>query len=586
MSPESEAGSEREQFHPNMIHLLRKEEDGKNRIPTKEPVPNINHWQLELRLKAEGDVLNLYVINKTSERDEGRMIEETDLLFSVDVGPNRVIRLGKDKRNLHLTILHPKTEKRAKGEEISLDKIVKERIQDDQARAEVQKRFQGKNSKNLKKVQLKVEAFDLLSNNPIDSAISEVIRDKQSKDFGSLELKYVRPQVSCCQGGRDILVVTEHPVKKGTVLPVFQLFDAGGVRQKEAEEKWVSQPRVLEEDDRTIRFLSPKQEHYDNWSHFSLKLKLKRSDVSDDSESISSCDFKYNQHDSTVLQIKDQLTRQTFSVCYHCNSGSLDGDQTGLTGAALPHHSGPGLKRRRMSSNTNRAQVVSNNSPVVHSVLVPPAPVPVMMDDPEMVNVYVGSLNMDGEIPSVNLSQMLEAAPQTIEIEKNWQKLDEDEKSSSSLNTPDPEMDMETFDFPTVNPRDVQPPRNVVPDGSQPRQRIVDMEQQEQRSVARRPPPPPPSGLPSRGLRWWTVQSLCGDDQEAHDVLRSGGRAGLRRKFQVLLRHYQIPVILLLALLLGLLGPVSPENRLAVLAASVLAVGFIIYQNISQVNGE
>ena len=159
MSPDSEGGRERDQFHPNMIHLLRKEEDGKNRIPTKEPVPNINHWQLELMLKTEGNVLNLYVVNKPSERDEGRNIEPTDLLFSV--GPDKVIKLGKDKRNLHLTILHPKTEKRAKGDEVSLDKIVKERIPDDQARAEVQKRFQGKNSKNLKKVQLRCEVFQL-----------------------------------------------------------------------------------------------------------------------------------------------------------------------------------------------------------------------------------------------------------------------------------------------------------------------------------------------------------------------------------------------------------------------------------------
>ena len=59
MSPHSEGKSETEQFHPDMIHLLRKKEDGKDRIPSKEPVPNINHWQLELRLKSEGGLFNL-----------------------------------------------------------------------------------------------------------------------------------------------------------------------------------------------------------------------------------------------------------------------------------------------------------------------------------------------------------------------------------------------------------------------------------------------------------------------------------------------------------------------------------------------
>ena len=606
MSPDSEAGSERDQFHPNMIHLLRKEEHGKNRIPSKEPIPNIQHWQLELMLKIEGNVLNLYVINKTSERDEERMIEQTDLLFPVIPGKDKVIKLGKDKGNLHLTILHPKTEKRAKGDEISLDKIVKERIQNAQERAEVQKRYQGKNSKNLKKVQLKCEVFDLNTDNLIDSAISEVIRDKQSKDYGSLELKYVRPLVSCCEGGRDVLVVTEHPMKKGTVVPVFQLFDDRGDRS-EAEEQWLKQPQVSEEDDRTIKFFSPKQENYEKWSHLSLKLKLRRSDVGDDSESISSCSFEYRQHDSFQFPvISDLQSGKTSLVCLYCNSGILDGDQTGLSGAKIPQHSGPGLKRRRMSSTTNRNQVVVNHSSVIHSVLVSPPPVSVVMEEPDMLQTYVGATTcsslknqqMDGEIPSVNLSQAqpcgenweaefptalsAPAKPQTIDI---WQKLDEDEKSSSSLNTP--EMEDEPFTFHTVNPRDVQPPRHVVPDGFNPRQKIVDPEQQEQRSVRRRPPPPPPqSELPSRGLRWWTVQSLCGDDQEAQDVFRWGGGAGLRRKIQVVLRHHQIPVILLLAFLLSFIFPLSPENMIAVLAASVLAVGSIIYQNLSKVNGE
>ena len=92
MSPGSEGGSEREQFHPNMIHLLRKQEDGKDRIPAKEPVPNIDHWKLELILKTEDDFLNLYVINKTSEKDENRNVEPTDLLFPV--GPDKVIKMG------------------------------------------------------------------------------------------------------------------------------------------------------------------------------------------------------------------------------------------------------------------------------------------------------------------------------------------------------------------------------------------------------------------------------------------------------------------------------------------------------------
>ena len=35
-------------MHPNMIHLLRMEAEGKNRVHSKESFPNIRHWHLEL----------------------------------------------------------------------------------------------------------------------------------------------------------------------------------------------------------------------------------------------------------------------------------------------------------------------------------------------------------------------------------------------------------------------------------------------------------------------------------------------------------------------------------------------------------
>ena len=78
---ELERGSEQDQLHPNMIHLLRKEEEGKNRVHSKEPVPNIRNWQLELQLRNERH-LNLYVRNKTSEKDEERKVGIQRVTFS------------------------------------------------------------------------------------------------------------------------------------------------------------------------------------------------------------------------------------------------------------------------------------------------------------------------------------------------------------------------------------------------------------------------------------------------------------------------------------------------------------------------
>ena len=364
-----------------MIHLLRKE--GKNRAHHLEPVIHWSHWQLELQLRREGDDFVLYVRNKTSQEDEKRIAEEShrikelDRLFSV--GPDRLLRLGTRKNNLHLTVILAKSIKRGRGDVTSLDTIVRERIafsgnhsinQNDKVRDEVEKRFQGQNSKNLKKVQLKCEVFNLRDNTLIDTAISDVIRDTKSKDYGSLELKDVRPRVSCREGGQNILVVTEHNVKPGTVVPVFQLFD--GDNRSLVEEQWLIQPKVLEEDERTISFLSPNQKNYDKWSHLTLKLKLRRKDDSDDSESISSCNFKYHQHESSQLQIQDQQSEEIFSVCFYCNNGLLDEDQTGLVKASLPQHSGPGLKRRKISCNATRNQIANNTPPPIANPISPP----------------------------------------------------------------------------------------------------------------------------------------------------------------------------------------------------------------------
>ena len=95
--------------------------------------------------------MNLYVRNKTSEKDEERKvgIQKSDFLFSVE--SNSIISVGREKRSLHLTILRPKTEERAKGDEISLEKIVEERIQNKQIGIQIKEKFQGKHSKNLKK---------------------------------------------------------------------------------------------------------------------------------------------------------------------------------------------------------------------------------------------------------------------------------------------------------------------------------------------------------------------------------------------------------------------------------------------------
>ena len=601
-----------------MIHLARMgwSEKGKNRIPDKEPVPNIHHWRQEFLLKTEGPSSNLYVVNQTSEKDAERKtkIAKEDFLFSV--GPDRVLHLGTKKNNLHLTVLHPKTEKRSTGDDISLDKIIKERVPDVQMQSRIEKLFLGKNSKNLKKVQLKCEVFDLKTKSLIGRGTSSVIRDK---GYWTLEMKEVRPRVSCCRGGRDILLVTRHSVKKGTVEPVFQLFDSQGQRMKD-EEHWLKQPEVKEEDERHLRFVAPRQDNHHHWAHLTLRLKLRRRDEAE-LYSSSSCNFSYRQHDSCQYWLVDQPSGQSSLVCLFCHPEILDGGNSGLPGADVPSNSGPGLKRRpgpQVLVNTQTevrqlAEVNHNHNLVVMEdpghvqdiVVLPHTETEHLVNPAKRPRMIMEE--MESEMSSSEV--IVEGATALANVDTQWQDITE---VSSSLNTPEGEpfslspeslQDnleslISTYDIPPVSespPEDIfsedtelnlvaeAPPRkpvysnysipeDIIPDGSSPRSRSVAPEKKTvvgERSVA------------GPGLRGWTVQAVFGDDQEALRVF--GGRReprDLRVIFNIVKRHYEIPLILLITIMVFFILPVSEENMLAVLAVAVLLILFIIYHNI------
>ena len=223
-------------------------------------------------------------------------------------------------------------------------------------RNHVKQKFHGKNSKNLKKVQLKCEVFDLNSSELIGSTKSGVIKATQSKEYGSLEMKEVHPKVSCTEGGRKILVVSEHPMKKKSVVPVFQLFDSHGNRVEDRE-RLLRQPEVSDQDDRMLVFLTPRQDQFHSWSHLTLELKLRRTEAQGESESLSSCTFQYHQHMRYQLPYKDENGGDVL-ICLDCDHSYLDGDQERLS-RDIPDHSGPGRKRRRMSSTVRENSQVS-----------------------------------------------------------------------------------------------------------------------------------------------------------------------------------------------------------------------------------
>ena len=124
-------------------------------------------------------------------------------------------------------------------------------------------------------------------------------------------------------------------------------------------------------------------------------------------------------------EIKDEISGETILVCHDCNYGTLDEDQTELTRVAIPQHSGPGLKRRK-----------------INHLTVPP---PDMIEDPVMLQTDSGTT----------------ARPQTGQ---------EDGNNSSSLSNTDVDDEPSSLDlemlqsesFTYANMSDIQPPRLAI----------------------------------------------------------------------------------------------------------------------------
>ena len=182
------------QVHPDILHLVWK--DRNTRLRDKETVPNWCHWQLHLLIREdEAGGKGVFIQNQKSELDVGRAdIPDEDFLFNLD--DSNCLKLGKDF--LKVVILFPKNDKRSKSGDLSISQIIERRVIDKDARKEILERFTGKNSSNLKRVQLKVEVFDLITDELLCSNTSTTIVDM----YMSLRIEYVKPSSCCERGGR------------------------------------------------------------------------------------------------------------------------------------------------------------------------------------------------------------------------------------------------------------------------------------------------------------------------------------------------------------------------------------------------
>merc|ERR1712227_431441 len=326
--------SKEEEIHPTLIHVVRKGR-GNRRYNEKEPVPNINHWQQEFEIKDR----KVYICNKTSEMDELRYQSDSDRILvkdeMFDINEERVLNIGKEAGELNMIILIPKTEKRANNNDVSLNKLLQGRTNNEMALNALSETYSGKNSVNLKKVRLKIEVFCLDSGVLLGSSLSCPISDTASK----------------AEGGRKVVMIAEFGLAKD-VVPRFQLYDSSDRRLYDEEEQLLQQPAasdisVLKE---SIIFITPQQPNAAKFLLNKYKIKLVARRISDGHVSRKKFDFNYVPHDyfqgipcMFCCLDSDNVQGKLVSIS---ESNNVQGRASLV---ALKEVARPGLRKRQMS---------------------------------------------------------------------------------------------------------------------------------------------------------------------------------------------------------------------------------------------
>ena len=326
------------EIHPTLLYVVRKGK-GNRRMTEREPVPNHHHWRQEFYIVDRC----VRVRNRTSEADLARYdkiekIPKLDDMFML--GSDMVLNIGKGTGELNLIILIPKTEARSLDKEVTINKIIADRVSDPEAMEAVLNNYKKKTATNIKKLKLKVEIFNLETNMLIHSAISPSICDTASKEHGAMDFAEASPLRGCSKGGRKVLMVAENQIAKD-VEPVFLLYDQNGQRLEEMEDI-LTQPNderfpdaknvsVMKE---TIIFITPPQPNIEMVMRNGWTIKLAGLRKSDGFVSTKKFNFNYMPDDY-------------YEPCIFCE---LRPD--GYSGkVVLPNPIGParpGVKKRRM----------------------------------------------------------------------------------------------------------------------------------------------------------------------------------------------------------------------------------------------
>jgi len=383
--------------HPTILYVVRKGASGR-RHSELEAVANHKHWRQEFHLVNR----QVRIVNQTSEVDEDRYssiapLQPIDDMFRIE---DNVIDIGKGAGELNLIILIPKTEARAQGGEVTLKKILLDRVgngnrgsvfqrkigefaskdtSNEELAAKVLKRYKGKMSSNVKKVRLMVEVFNLRTNELLGHASSQPICDSSSKEHGALDFHTAFPLRCCAKGGRKVFMVCDSALAKD-VEPRFQIYSQG--RHLEDKDDLLQQPRlaggqqvlVMKE---TLVFITPPQPHIETIMENGWKIKLVGLRLSDKNISKTKFDFEYFPSDF-------------YDPCIFCEL-QADGPSFPASLPALVGPARPGVKKRRMpeqkltfAATAKALRLIRKPRIYEPPVLASPVPIPLTTTKPRL----------------------------------------------------------------------------------------------------------------------------------------------------------------------------------------------------------
>ena len=277
-------------------------------------------------------------------------LQEFDTVFTL--GQDNLLNIGKNSGELNLIILIPKTEARSAETEVTLNRIILDRIQNPDALDSVLQNFQKKSSNKIKKMRIKFEIFHLESGQLLSQGFSNTICDSSSKEYGVMDFSLATPLRSCARGGRKVFMVAQGQIAQD-VEPRFLLYDENDKRLTSMEHILIqpNDPRIPDKKNVSVLkemviFITPPQEEESVAMIMKNRWTVKLAGVrkSDGYESEKKFDFNYVPSDF-------------YDPCIFC---SLKPD--GIDGfATLPEPispARPGVKKRKMPEKTKGKDIV------------------------------------------------------------------------------------------------------------------------------------------------------------------------------------------------------------------------------------